>query len=838
MARTVVALWGIWIVVATGGCKALGWTTAWEPLPSYKEDDPYWVDTGERATAERLYRAVGPGSEMRFFWHGSGDREVNAEQVAKKSHRYLRRIGAYEELDWIPRRVTPDATRWISPVTKYIVALDPIVVIVVPLPAHYQFERPKDHLSGGEFRAVARVGAEFDTTAALVTFDYAFDYGTQLPFHDRVFWFSPDLHTPPQQPRMISTGVGAIELPGPTTIYLESIGDQWSVTLTPPTDTTASAGHGPTRAFGASLVVAKVQPSAYNVYDDATIHLAVQFGEVEGVAGMLAREPELLELVDQWMWMSLTPLQLAAFAGRTDMTDLLIERGAAMDAYTASALGHLDEVRRFIESDRELVHTWQGFGTPLGWACKTGQTDVARLLLEFGADPSARHAETGRTALHLAATSGRAATIQLLLDHGVDVEARMEDDEQTPLHLAATEGRIDLVTTLIENGANPNAKDWSDETPLYRAVLARNATLARLLLTHGADWAADQEAVQHIAMTNRPNLVELLLESELELDMVTACSVGDIDRVLGLLEADPSLSRKSDDNGSTPLVAALRNGRDDIARLLLDHGADPNATDARYPRLTPLYYAVTDCGPETVGLLLEQGADVSVPTVLDRSVLFYAATRGSGASVELLIEHGAAINEAATAAVLGRTQVVEDALEDDPKFAHMVVANRTLFCWVALSGQTEVLGLLLAGGAEVDRPIRPNGPGEATLAFVAGAGRIEVMKVLLEHGADVNGEPENWTTPLAAACRNGRLEVVELLIEHGADVEVGERMGQLRPLHLATVLNHPTVVTLLLEHGAKVNVRDWFYGRTPLRWADATGNNEVAAILREHGALP
>ena len=110
---------------------------------------------------------------------------------------------------------------------------------------------------------------------------------------------------------------------------------------------------------------------------------------------------------------------------------------------------------------------------------------------------------------------------------------------------------------------------------------------------------------------------------------------------------------------------------------------------------------------------------------------------------------------------------------------------------------------------------------------------MDVARLLLEHGADVNARNKDSVTPLHIAAGEGHVDVARLLLEHGAYVNARSEYG-LTPLYYAAVNGRLDVARLLLERGADAGARD-DKGRTPLDRAREKGHVEVARVIEEYG---
>ena len=155
----------------------------------------------------------------------------------------------------------------------------------------------------------------------------------------------------------------------------------------------------------------------------------------------------------------------------------------------------------------------------------------------------------------------------------------------------------------------------------------------------------------------------------------------------------------------------------------------------------------------------------------------------------------------------------------------------TLLIEAADNGHVDMVKLLIENGADV------NLKGEAwygPLHAAAANGHIEVVKILLENGADVNIFHQN--KPLHNAAMNGHIEVAEILLDNGADINA-KGTDEAAPLHTAVSNSQLVMVKWLLSKGANVNPIG-AYGCTPLHSAARRKNVEIGKILLEHGANP
>jgi len=243
----------------------------------------------------------------------------------------------------------------------------------------------------------------------------------------------------------------------------------------------------------------------------------------------------------------------------------------------------LHEVVEFLIAERSQNVNTRGLNrreTPLSVACRRGHSEVARVLLEHGADTETMDT-SNYSPLERSSESGHVEVVRILLRNHANVNFS-DEDNSTALHSASLSGHVGVARALLGNGADVNAKTTKNETPLH---LADNEGVTRILLEYGAD----------------PN------------------------------------ARNSDNR--TPLHRAMRAGNADGARVLLENGVDANARDAT--NQTPLHVASIMGCRDGVRVLLQHSADIHARDDKGATPFRYASIVGAQRTIQLLLEHGA-----------------------------------------------------------------------------------------------------------------------------------------------------------------------------------------------------
>jgi ankyrin len=436
---------------------------------------------------------------------------------------------------------------------------------------------------------------------------------------------------------------------------------------------------------------------------------------------------------------------------------------AAGKSAVADAAMHGDKaaVRALIQQKADVNAPQVDGATALHWAVRADDLELTDLLLRSGAHVSAANAE-GATPLLLATQNGNAAIIERLLQAGADPNAPLTEVGDTALMMASRTGNVAAVKVLLDHKAQVNTKEtWGGTTALMWAVSEHHPETVKLLVERGADVNA------------KSNLV-------------------------------PSASGRGFE-GTSPVAAKPDQPIEEFASGLL----------------TPLMFAAREDDLESARTLIQAGADVNAAGADGKDALGLALFNGSYSVASLLIDSHANVNRA-------------DAQRFTPLF--WAVDRRNMetapnFPWMVTTDPLPVIQKLLDAGANPNALVnstprarmREGAPRivfATALMRAAFSGDIELVKLLLAHGADPHIASTDRETPLMAACGTGfingyhrlrppaeRLAVVKLLVDLGEDVNAADSYG-ITPLMVAANLGDIEIVKYLIGRGADLSAHD------------------------------
>jgi ankyrin repeat protein len=372
------------------------------------------------------------------------------------------------------------------------------------------------------------------------------------------------------------------------------------------------------------------------------------------------------------------------------------------------------------------------------------------------------------TLLHQSAQDGDLLVLKFLLDNGAEVDP-INKDGMTPLHLACRNGRKSIAELLLQRGAQLNVRDSHGATPLLLAVYQNFGALAEVLITKGADVN---------------------------------------------IQGYPDPEHAPQDAGASPLHLAAGNGATNLMTLLLKQGAKVNARDN--DRRVPLHRAA-ETTSAVVDLLLANGAEVDATNKSGGTPLHTSASYDRPDIAAVLLAKGAKIN---ARTVVGRTPLFE------------AIFNR----------QMKIIPFLLEKGAD------PNIPGDGGITPLQQAVRgwsTNIVTQLIEHHAAIDTTTTQGTA-LLLAIQLGRIEIVRLLLDHGADVNLKWEPDGMTALYSACDRRNLEIVDMLLRAHVDVNAivykdqtaldRVLSLESSLVAASDRQPIGRLAEMLRAHGA--
>jgi ankyrin repeat protein len=562
-----------------------------------------------------------------------------------------------------------------------------------------------------------------------------------------------------------------------------------------------SRGH----AEVAELLIQKgAEVNARDKWGDTPLYYAVWNEDFKTTRVLVVNGADL-NYIPEGEW---PPLYYMLWSNEKDLVELMVEKGSRAPAFHLAAFrGDLAKVKSFYANGMDVDARDELNWTPLHWAASGGQMEVAEFLIDKGADIKAE-TKYDSTPLNLAATK---ELVELLLSKGASINTTSEGS--TPLHCAAKRGSVKVAEVFISHGLYIEAKDKSGRTPLYVASIKSKKEMVEFLIAKGADVNTrdnqGRSALSLAVTRGHTEVAELLRKHGARESLHDVVAAGDVDKVKQLISQGADINAKDGRRGQAALHLAVLTGRKDIVELLIASGADINAKSNTWDT-TPLVAAVRAGQEDIAKVLIAKGADVNARALGDYTALHWAA------------------------------------------------CNRA-----QMTGVTEIMGLLLAGGADIEARQEH---GATPLACATYDGNTETTRFLIEHSANIEAKlNDGETTPLLRAVSQEYVETAKLLLDKGANIHatwrglsaiqvamLGDRLSNRRsdkemvellidrgqkspPIHLAAFYGDLQRLKDCLNDGTRVDERDaaeW----TPLHCAVCGDHMDVVKFLLNKGA--
>lgn len=581
-------------------------------------------------------------------------------------------------------------------------------------------------------------------------------------------------------------------------------------------------------------------------------------------------------------------LQAAALNGHESIVSLFLSRGTEPNSQggyygnalqAAAAQGHVEVINLLLENKRPaLVSTPGGpFGSALMAAVCSGNSEIIWILLDEGADPNVKGKGTYGYPLAQAASMGFKDVVSLLLVAHAKANLTPREKLLHVLHYAAIHGMTDLAEYCLDERCNVDMETTAAPkyfsqaipedpvfmTPLALACAEGQIEMVKLLLKRGASVEVSDRASKPLwvaASRGQGDAVHLLIEAYKQKhgqdtisEFVSKCPPNKGHSVLfhAVVGGDCTVVRELLDNGvryennwfgTSPLTGAATWNRPQITTLLLNYAhqkkINGNFSINSRNRIgrTALFEAVAMGHNDIARILLEHGADWSIPNDINMTVLHKITHEGDD-SIFMAYLLDKAYN-GSTASQFNDFLNAKNHL------------GRTALMAAAIRNRVSCVDLLLKFGADWSLASNPD---TTALHFVCWEGHELVLTLLLRtaQAADkerlegfLNHRNDDGKTGLLDAVERNRPSFVKQLLDVGADYAITRLNGE-NALHIGSFRGHKEAVELVLEKASldtgKTKLITLLNGRndkgkTALMDAAETDQSQIIELLLHHGA--
>ncbi|KAF5306570.1 hypothetical protein FQR65_LT07297 [Abscondita terminalis] len=540
----------------------------------------------------------------------------------------------------------------------------------------------------------------------------------------------------------------------------------------------------------------------------------------------------------------------------------------AQDKYGKTALHlaiedeHLAVVRFLIEEGADAIVP------AFLYACKTGKVDLVQKIRPMLANINFENA------LHLALKNEKFFVARFLIEEGADVNLTNASG-MTALHYACKFGKINLVKKILPSIIDLNLQNKKGETALQLSFKNLNFDVARLLIDAGANVNVGNNGLLHVCkitkfdfekkvepaleslktqrthggttiystpMNEESEITRFLIEAGAEVNLINrfdetpflfAWKLTTLELVAKMQPTIADINAQNAD-GETALVLSFKNQNFDVARFLIEAGADVNATNT-----FPFHFLCKFGKLELVKRIRSMVNDINLQNADGETALHFSLKNENFDVASFLIDEGADVNLCngvdmtpfLEVCKIGHYEIVK---KIRPKMTQINFQKRDGETALHLSlkhQKRDVATFLIDEGADVNLS---NNFGETSLFYACRFGDIELVKKIRKFVSDVNLKNMDGDTVLGLSIRNENFEMAKFLNDENADVNVSNNTGMTPFLYACKI----ELVDVIKKMRSKVIDINWqnTNGQTALHLSIESENFDVARFLIEEGA--
>ncbi|XP_046567998.1 serine/threonine-protein phosphatase 6 regulatory ankyrin repeat subunit A-like [Haliotis rubra] len=559
-----------------------------------------------------------------------------------------------------------------------------------------------------------------------------------------------------------------------------------------------------------------------------------------------------------------TPVMLAAENGHFEVMELLVGKGANLSLvdkrgnnilHCACRRGDVEVVKYIVSKKMVDINSRERKNkTPLMVAGVWGHEAVVGLLVKQGANQALRD-KRGNNILHLACQGGHVEVVKYIISlETVDVNCRGWR-KTTPVMCAGQNGHKDVVELLVNNGANLLLRNSRKNNILHTACHGGHIEVLKYVLSRNtvdinSRGNDNKTPVMVAGRRGHRDVVELLVDQRANLLLRDArsnnilhlgCQEGHVDVVKYVLSENVVDINSRGNNNKTPVMVAGRRGHKDVVELLVQNGAKLSLRDARGDNI--LHHVCSGGHVELLKYVLSQKTvDINSRGCDNMTPVMEAGQRGHKEVVGLLVKNGANLSLKADrsnnilhlACFRGHVEVVKYVLSQNAvDINSRGNSSKTPVMDAGRNGHKDMVELLVQNGANLSLS---DAHGDNILHYVCSGGHVEVLKYVLSRDTeDINRRGNGNKTPVMVAGERGHRDVVELLVQKGANLSLRDARSD-NILHLACRGGHVGVVEYILSQGiVDVNAKNE-KRESAASIAKTLGLRHVLELLVSHGA--